>query len=259
MGSDPLRRVCELLARCGQSDSILPATELYNEGWMLRLVLDWVASHRESIGLLKFDQGSTWCSEALLGSRFKPRKRGDRFGEGFTRADGVIGHFRLRPGGRGDIELLTGATQLTVVEAKMASGLSAGTKHAPTFNQAARNVACVAHLLTNSGVDPSTVTNCGFVLLAPAARIAEGAFAALDKPSIAQTVRDRARCFDSDAEQWCDHSFRPILERCTVTAVSWEDMLAEITVVDPPAGDSLRGFYSQCLRYNPLLVSRRTA
>jgi len=41
------------------------------------------------------------------------------------------------------IELLPGARQLTVIEAKMASGLSAGTKHAPNFNQAARNVAAL--------------------------------------------------------------------------------------------------------------------
>jgi hypothetical protein len=33
-----------------------------------------------------------------------------------------------------------------VVEAKMASGLSAGTTRAPDFNQAARNVACIAQV-----------------------------------------------------------------------------------------------------------------
>jgi hypothetical protein len=148
---NPIARVAELLPRCGQSDGILPPTELFNEGWMLRLVLDWAARHPTSIEPLRFEEGSAWYSEALLGSRFKPRRLGDPSGEGFTHADGVIGHFRQRPGGRGDIELLPGARQLTVIEAKMASGLSAGTKHAPNFNQAARNVACIAHLLTKAG------------------------------------------------------------------------------------------------------------
>src|SRR3954471_17890060 len=105
---NPIARAAELLARCGQPNAVLPPTELFNEGWMLRLVLDWAASHPSALGPLTFEDGSTWYSEALLGSRFRPRKRGDPSGEGFTHADGIIGHFRLRPSGRGDIELLPG-------------------------------------------------------------------------------------------------------------------------------------------------------
>jgi hypothetical protein len=56
----------------------------------------------------------------------------------------VIGHFRLRPGGRGDIELLPGARQFAVVEAKMASAFSHGAVN--PFSRAARNVACIALL-----------------------------------------------------------------------------------------------------------------
>src|SRR4051812_5034183 len=127
---DSLARITELLNRCGTPNTVLPATELFNEGWMLRLVVDWASRHRSAIAELRFDEGSRWYSEALLPSRFKPRKRGDAAAEGFTHADGVIGHFTVRSG-RGDIELSAGARQLTVIEAKMASGLSPGTKHAP--------------------------------------------------------------------------------------------------------------------------------
>src|SRR5437870_3848792 len=119
--------VLNLLGSCGKSGAVLPPTALFNEGWMLRLILDWTAQHRSSIPALRFDTGSIWYSEALLPSRFRPRKRGDIAGEGFTHADGVIGHFRLLPGGRGDIELVSPARQLMVIEAKMASGLSLGT------------------------------------------------------------------------------------------------------------------------------------
>lgn len=175
---DTTDQIAQLLSRCGHPDAVLPPTALYNEGWMLRLVLDWASEHRSALLDLSFAQASQWYSEALLASRFQPRRGRDTAGEGFTHADGVIGHFRLRPSGRGDIELLADAHQLLVVEAKMASGLSAGTTRAPTFNQAARNVACIAHLVSSAGIDPSTFTSLGFVLLAPAARITEGAFAA---------------------------------------------------------------------------------
>jgi hypothetical protein len=46
--------------------------------------------------LLLFEDGSRWYSEPLLGSRLRPRRRGDTAGEGFTHADGLIGHFRVR-------------------------------------------------------------------------------------------------------------------------------------------------------------------
>lgn len=65
----PIARAAELLTRCGQSNAIVPPSELFNEGWMLRLVLDWAASHPTAIGPLRFEEGSIWYSEALLGSR----------------------------------------------------------------------------------------------------------------------------------------------------------------------------------------------
>jgi hypothetical protein len=246
-------QVAHLLTRCGQTDSVLPPTTLFNEGWMLRLVLNWAAQHRSSIKVLSFDEGSVWYSEALLASRFRPRKRGDTAGEGFTHADGVIGHFRLRPGGRGDIALLSTAQQLIVVEAKMASGLSAGTKYAPEFNQAARSVTCMAHLLFKAGIDPSRLTKLGFVLVAPKTRIDEGAFTlALDKLAMCQVVTRRAQAFDAAASEWCKRHLEPVVERCSIAPVSWETILSEIAAADSDAGERLTDFYQSCLRYNPL-------
>ena len=246
-------QVARLLARCGQPASVLPPTTLFNEGWMLRLVLDWAAQHRSSIKPLSFYEGSIWYSEALLASRFRPRWRGDSAAEGFTHADGVIGHFRLRPGGRGDIELLSTAKQLIVVEAKMASGLSSGTKYAPDFNQAARSVACIAHLVSAPGIDVSRLTNLGFVVVAPATRIAEGAFtSALDKVAMSDVVARRAGAFDAAASEWCKRHFDPVLERCSMSEVSWEAILADIAAADSEVGERLNEFYKDCLRYNPL-------
>lgn len=246
-------RVGELLSRCGEHDSVLPPTTLFNEGWMLRLILDWAAHHRSSLRALSFADGSRWYLEALLPSRFRPRRRGDPAGEGFTHADGVIGHFQLRPGGRGDIELLPGARQLTVVEAKMASGLSVGTKRAPAFDQAARNVACVANLLSIAGIDPGSMTHLGFVLLAPAARIDEGAFMdALDDAAICDAVNHRAAGYDAEAVDWCERWFAQAAQHVSITAVSWESVLADIAAEDAVSGEQLRAFYAECLRYNPL-------
>jgi hypothetical protein len=244
--------VCRLLSSCGTPATVLPPTTLYNEGWMLRLVLDWASRHPSSIPELAFDEGSRWYSEALLPSRFKPRRRRDTSAEGFTHADGVIGHFRVRSG-RGDIELSPGARQLTIVEAKMASGLSVGTKHAPAFNQAARNVACIAHMLSQGSVPEREPVSASFVLLAPQARISEGAFrAAMDKDAIVAAVRRRADDFDQAASDWCSSCFEPIAGRCSICALSWEDVLLGVREADPKSADDFAQFYAQCLKYNPI-------
>jgi hypothetical protein len=248
-----INRVARLLGRCEGNDTVLPPTTLFNEGWMLRLVLDWAAQHPSAIPTFRFAPGSSWYSEALLPTRFRPRERKDTAGEGYTHADGVIGHFRLRAGGRGDIELLKGARQLTVIEAKMASGLSAGTKYAPGFNQAARNVACIANLVSSPPMTLDDLPELAFILIAPAVRIDEGVFApALDKGGIRQTVRRRVESYDREETEWFERWFEPVLGRCFIQAVAWESVLREIVAQDADSGKVLSAFYSTCLRYNPL-------
>ena len=34
-----------MIWRCGEEGSVMPPTELYNEGWLLRLLLDWFSRH----------------------------------------------------------------------------------------------------------------------------------------------------------------------------------------------------------------------
>jgi hypothetical protein len=251
---NPYERIAALMTRCPEHDTVLPPTALFNEGWMLRLVLDWAESHRDAIPELQFNDDSKWFSEALLPSRFRPRKRGDTGGEGFTHADGVIGHFKVRDK-RGDIELLPGACQLTVIEAKMASGLSAGTKYAPQFNQAARNVACIAHLVAGAKIDPASI-HLGFVVIAPQQRIDEGAFAAVTRESICEAVTKRARAYEDLAVAWCEDQFKPVAERCSIDVLSWETVLDHIAAVDADTGREFTEFYKQCVRYNPMRPAR---
>lgn len=139
-------RIAELLSMSVGPGRVFPPTELYNEGWMLRLVLDWFSRTPDCNYELRFLDGSGWYSEALLPSAFLSRKRGDVLAESWTHADGVVGHFSIGENGAGDLSLKDGATQFVVVEAKMFSKLSAGVTNARYFNQAARNVACIAEI-----------------------------------------------------------------------------------------------------------------
>jgi hypothetical protein len=232
----------------------MPPTQLYNEGWMLRLVLDWFSEQSESEHDLGFQPGSRWYSEALLPSKFFATKRGDSRAEGWTNADGIVGHFRLRSGGRGDIELTPSARQLLVIEAKLGSGLSSGVKNAPSYNQAARNVACLCHVIERSALTITDDWHLGFFVLAPLSRIDEGVFGDflnLEGPSgIKAVVADRVKTFKPALDRWHAEHFLGVLSRIRIQALSWESVVAHIQLRDPARGSELLAFYAQCLTHN---------
>jgi hypothetical protein len=245
--------ITRILNRCGTADSVLPPTEIFNEGWVLRLVLDWFDRNRDFIHPLSFAPDARWYSEALLPSRFLPQTRGDQRAESFTHADGVIGHFSISPGQRGDASILPDAKQFIVTEAKLGSSLSPGTKNAPTYDQAARNVACIAHMLANSGVDPNSLDSLAFYVIAPDDKIKSGAFANLvTRDSIEAKVRERIASYAELHDNWFHEIFIPTLDRIDLNVLSWESIL--LALPKTPEVDVIRNFYAQCLQFNPIRV-----
>ena len=82
-----IERIAELLNRCDGPEKNFPPTDLYNEGWMLRLVLDWLSLNQGIDHELSFSAGDKWYSEALLPSAFLTRERGDRLAASWTHPD----------------------------------------------------------------------------------------------------------------------------------------------------------------------------
>lgn len=117
-----LDRIRALLESCSTESPHFPPTLLYNEGWLLRLILDWFSSHSIPSHSLNFQENASWFSEALLPSTFLVRYRGDPLAENWTHADGVVGHFSVGTHGKTDLSLLKDATQFIVLETKMLSG-----------------------------------------------------------------------------------------------------------------------------------------
>src|SRR5262245_54519477 len=114
-----INRIEQMLRMAAGDGRLFPATILFNEGWLLRLILSWVASAGRTDLPLSFAAGAKWFSEALIPSQFLPRSRSDPLGEGFTHADGVFGHVTIGSAAFADVRLLPSATQLVVTEAKL--------------------------------------------------------------------------------------------------------------------------------------------
>jgi hypothetical protein len=248
-------KIVELLGSCGSDFTTMPPTELYNEGWMLRLVLDWFASHRKAAHELSFLRDARWYSEALIAPPFLAEKRGDPRAESYTHADGLIGHFSILPGERGEATVMPDAQQLVVIEAKMGSRLSPGVTNARGYDQAARNVACIANLLADAKISPESVEKLGFYVVAPRRQIDSGVFGDLvTKPSIRRKVAGRVAQHGGERDEWFRVAFEPLLQHIDVGVLSWESILDLLE--GEGAEDGHREFYSRCLAFNPQRAER---
>ena len=218
---------------------------------MLRLVLQWFAESNTAGHDLSFTSNARWFSEARLASAFLPRYRGDKLAEGYTHADGVIGQFRIGETGQAELTLETDAQQFIVVEAKMFSGLSKGTTHAPTYNQAARNVACMVELLRRAKRDPSNISSKAFFVLAPKEQLDASVFADfMDKTSLERVVGERVANYDPPKTEWFENWFLPTLSSMRVHCLAWENVVTFIKSADRSYGDDLEIFYNRCLEFN---------
>ena len=107
------KRIEALLKSCETGFPVMPPTLLYNEGWMLRLVVDRFASIdlENEPHPLAVPPGCKWYSEALLPSAFLPESQGDSRAESWTHADGVIGHFGIGNSAKGNLTLHSGSVK----------------------------------------------------------------------------------------------------------------------------------------------------
>ena len=227
-----------------------PPTQLYNEGWLGRLVMQWFSTHSVPNYSLQFAPQATWFSEALLPTAFRPRWRTDPLGESRTHADGVIGHFRIGDVGKADLSLTPHATQFVVVEAKLMASLAAGVGKAKAFDQAARNVACMVEVLARAKRPARSMEALRFLVLAPQTQIATGNFKQLmTRASIQAKVAARVAAYVGERDEWFHEWFEPSLRQIHLHVISWEETLETIGRLDPPFGQELAEFYQQALKF----------
>jgi hypothetical protein len=270
-------RLFRILESCqgNNGDHRFPPTEIFNEGWMLRLTLDAFQSLKIQNHPLAFiDEEAKWFSEARLPSPFlrRPKKDlltnyllingKDAVGEGYTCADGVIGHFAMRTDTKAGIKLVERPRQFIVVEAKLNSRLSPGIKRALEYNQAARNIACMAEMMRIRGVSVRDFDSVGFLVVAPQEKLQLGGTRDIEtylhKSTILRAIKDRMTLYekvlrnDKKLEAW-KKTFDELLNHMTVQPLpliwrplSWESVVDLIGKTHPETGTILNDFYQAC-------------
>ena len=242
--------ISELISSFDPANPNFRPTEIYNENWLVKIVMQLASFINDTDYVLGFLPNSTWYSEGLLSTAFKPRYRGDPFGESRTHADCVIGHIRIGYKAKADLELAENAQQFTVVEAKLGSPLSPGVKNAKYFDQAARNVACMAEVMVRADTHPASIKRLDFIVLAPQKSIAKGTFAAeMTKACIREKVKRRVKAYEGQLDSWYKHHFEPTLDKIRLHSLSWDSALEWISGYKSAVADQLNKYYAQCLRF----------
>jgi len=243
--------VSELINSFNPSDPNFRPTEIYNESWLIKLVLHYASTIKDPDFQINFHSESTWYSEALLPTKFKARYQGDILSESRTNVDGVIGHFQIGNQAKADFELSPTASQFIVLEAKMFSPLSPGITHASYYDQAARSVACMAEAISLSGVEIGQINTIGFYVLAPETSIEKGTFVKqLSKSSIQEKVNRRVSAYEGKFKGWLENSFHPTLDVIQIESLSWEYILHWISTQKPDIKKELDQYYQLCLEFN---------
>lgn len=247
--------VIRIFESIGTEAQCIRSTDLYNEGWLLRLLL---ALAFRGIDCLPFriEPGSRWYSEALLPSAFRPNSRNDKSAESRTHADAVVGQFGFAIDTKAGLALDDPCNQFVVCEAKMFSRLSQGTKNSPSYDQAARTVGCMAEVLRESGRPISDFRSLGFFVFAPQSEIASGDFLSkVNRESIRKRLEERVFGYDgkpahSGLKTWLDRWALPLIDRVELGCHSWESIIGRIERSNPDEHVPMSQFYENCLRQN---------
>jgi len=242
--------ISKLISTFNPSAPNFRPTELYNESWLIKIVLHQTSSIINQDSQISFLPESTWFSEGLLPTAFQAMYKGDKLSESRTNADGVIGHIKVGEKAKADLELAGSATQFTVVEAKIGSPLAKGITNAPRYDQAARNVACMAEVIARAGIDPKSLHRLDFIVLAPQYAIDKGTFKKdLDLESINSKVKKRVSTYDGQLDDWFIESFEPTLNNINIKSLSWESAIKWISLHKTEIINELQNYYDLCLRY----------
>ncbi len=233
------RQLMRLLQQVDSPRPPFPPTLIYNENSMLWLIMDWLVKHPSSASPIRLLDQARWFAEARLPSAFLPRHRGDPLAESHTCADAVAGHIAIgNDGNKAGVKLQANAHQLSVIEGKMSSPLSTGVTRARYFDQAARNVACIAQVLKCGKQPPGEFSILSFHVMAPQEQIESGIFGDLVTiESIRDKVDRRVAEYRGDRDEWREQWFLPTLDRIIIGLVSWESIIGHVFQRDEEAGE----------------------
>lgn len=238
----------------GNRGKHFPLTDIYNEGWMLRLVLSKLDDNENLRECFHCEKETKWFSEAELKSPFLHGKSR----ETRTHADAVLGSFEFEKDTKTGVylpERMGDFKSFYAIEAKMYASLSSGVTADKGYNQAARYLGCLAYMVFSSNI--TDFDKLGLIICAPSdnttiirqeEKFEENYFKPLDNRIEAYFAKNKDVDFDkkwpkdrvNEFPNWWKDNKDKFRKRIEI--LDWEDLVK---------GDNeLIAFYNKCKVYN---------
>lgn len=237
-----MKAILDTINSIGVQPRINP-TEIYNEGWMTRLLVHHSIAQRLVLNGIDFGDLQNWTSEGLISSPFVFAKT---YREGYTHADMALGDFTIDYSHRGEIKVNDNARFFGIIEAKMGSNLSQGTTTVPDeYNQASRNVACIAANTFDKSCE------IFFGVVAPADVLIKHEIDKQIKMRHEQIAK-RFKRYENTDDKAKDNQNAILakVDKCAVWLLSYEDWINAFT--DSSVRKELSDFYAECRKWNRL-------
>jgi len=227
---------------------LFPETLIFNEGWLLRLVLkEWLArSESSGFSFLPFPEGVTAYSEGQLYTPFRARFRGDKLAEAHTHVDGIVGDFTVIDTKSG-IVLKSDFRYIAAFEAKLYAPIDRGVTNAPWYDQVSRAAACLINSILLARPRGSYVGHLVVLYAADNHRIEPNLYT---KDYVERQITRRVDGFlksgePSEAVAGFERGWREVLHHnLQIHFHPWDEALEYIGSRD------LQGFYIDCKRAN---------
>ena len=226
----------------GKPECRFPETLIFNEGWLLRCVLNaWLEESGGSrFGFLPFPPGATCYSEGQL---YTPFEHGSLY-ERNTHVDGIVGGFSI-PDTKSGIVLEPHFQYIAAFEAKIFGPISRGVKNAPDYDQVSRTAACLINSILRAGEKHDYRAHLVVVYAEKNKYICRSDFG---DEYIESTIANRLQPFAvahdrSSAIDRFSAGWREVLERLRVHFLTWEEVVADLE------DDKLSRFYDLCLEF----------
>lgn len=248
-----------------KENRLIPPTIIYNENWLLRLVMWWFLKEdnfiinsdldRKIVKAFKYSQLARFYSDVTIETQFKRRTKGvkDMLAEPSINVSGVLGNYTIIHKRKSDrVKLNLESKQFNVFVVNMYNELSKGVKNQSTYNQVARAVGCIVQTLYKANI--TLIENTGLYIIAPKVQIKLNSYKVYsDRNNIEEEIKNRIDQYgeDENKNKWYTY-FNKIFQRVDVACIAWEEIILFVKKNDNEFGNKLQIFYEKCEEYNQI-------
>lgn len=218
-----------------------PSLLIYNEGWLLRAIIQLWASSGEGRGFsFSCPKEAALFSEAQLKTPFCKETN--------THADGIAGDFTIREGTKSGIDIKQDFKFLAVFEAKMYSGLAQKTTNIKNYTQVSRTIACMINEILRLKNLPDGSVSIHYVVLYPTDSeliIQPGQKYSKNvvRAEISSRLKDYKASGLNDFKKF-NNEWEKILDLIKIEFKTWEEIIKQINQAE------LETFYDKCKLYS---------